>query len=459
MTTSTRTLAESNLLNETRIRFAQSEMLTTDLVVITSKVISKRSYRSSGLRSLSQWQASNEISKRDFNEVVQLARTYLLKLDLSENQFRSLGLARARIVHSITKRLISNHGVPAAQLFVVHAQTRSLSDLQSRFVVESLIDEAIAGRGPAEHDLFSWSQQPVAKPQTEEEKLQAVRSTLIAQILHGKNRFPPPPTDFIVSESAWKQLTLSVHLGTNLLMVGPAGSGKTELAKKIAQATNRPLFPFSFGAMSDPRTSLIGTTQFNVETGTQFFSSRFAKAIAQPHAIILLDELNRTDRDTFNMLMPLLDGQKYLALDEAPNSPLVHVGEDVCFLATMNVGAEYTATTSLDAAIRDRFQAVLRTDYPAPDKERRLLQQRHRSVPNSALAKLVAIAKQQRSLAGDGEFEFAISTRMLLSTTQQLSFDIPLQEAIEFTLTNHFSSEGGLSSDQTRFRQLLQRFL
>jgi hypothetical protein len=48
---------------------------------------------------------------------------------------------------------------------------------------------------------------------------------------------------------------------------------------------------------------------------------------------------------------------------------------------------------------------------------------------------------------------------MLLATAKQIGFGIPPKEAIEFTLTSHFSSAGGDLSDNARFQQLVQRFL
>ena len=49
--------------------------------------------------------------------------------------------------------------------------------------------------------------------------------------------------------------------------------------------------------------------------------------------------------------MTVLDGgQRYLRLDEAEGSPIVNVAEGVTFIATANIGNEYTSTRVMDRA-------------------------------------------------------------------------------------------------------------
>ena len=50
--------------------------------------------------------------------------------------------------------------------------------------------------------------------------------------------------------------------------------------------------------------------------------------------------------------MTVLDGgQRYLRLDEAEGSPIVNVADGVTFIATANIGNEYTSTRVMDRAI------------------------------------------------------------------------------------------------------------
>lgn len=435
---------------------SELEERVIELIDRLYRAVEQKSFRHWGCSTREEFRQRVQIPKEEFDELLRLGKTYLHKLQWTAPQLRRLGLRRARLLRMSTERLDRRHGSAAANRFLHLAMQRTCCELESKYEIDSLLSEALA---PPPVSTSTLTAPATAEPPCPAAELALVRSTLLRQIAIGKNRFPQPPADFIISPQAWLQLTFAVQTASHLLMIGPAGSGKTELAAQLAQATGRRLQSFSFGAMSDPRTSLIGTTHFSPETGTVFFSSRFANAIQQPRTIILLDELNRTDRETFNMLMPLLDGQKYLAMDEARNSPIIRVAEDLCFLGTMNVGPQYTATSALDAAIRDRFHSVLRIHYPPPAEEALLLRKRHPGIAPKDAEILVKIAGKQRSLARDGEFEFAISTRMLLATCLQLEYGIRLAEAIEFTLTSHFSDEGGLASDQTRFRQLLQQFI
>lgn len=271
-------------------------------------------------------------------------------------------------------------------------------------------------------------------------------------------RIPSSPTDYWVEQAVWRQLCLTIDMGSNSLLVGPAGTGKTELVIKAAELMNRPLYIFSCGSMSEPRSSLIGATHFDPKKGTYFVESRFVNAIQQPNAVILLDELNRCDPDTYNIFLPLLDGQRVLPLDEDLKGRVCKVADGVVFLGTANIGVEYAGTRRFDRALQDRFSQVLQIRFPPQFAETALLVARFR-IDNKVAGTLTRIATQQRSQYQKGEYEFPISTRMLLATAKQIGFGITPREAIEFTLTSHFSSAGGDLSDNARFRQLVQRFL
>ncbi len=57
--------------------------------------------------------------------------------------------------------------------------------------------------------------------------------------------------------------------------------------------------------------------------------------------------------------MTVLDeGQRYLRLDEDINAPTIYVAPGVSFIATANIGTEYTSTRVLDRALMDRFEII-----------------------------------------------------------------------------------------------------
>jgi MoxR-like ATPase len=166
------------------------------------------------------------------------------------------------------------------------------------------------------------------------------------------------PASLIMDDVKWKYLVRSTIRGKNILLLGPTGCGKTLAAQTVAKVLNKndKFFYFNLGATQDARSALIGNTHFDKNSGTFFQESSFVKAIRTPNAIILLDEISRAHHDGVNILMTVLDDlQRYLRLDEKEDNEVVKVAEGVTFIATANIGNEYTATRVMDRALLSRF--------------------------------------------------------------------------------------------------------
>lgn len=170
---------------------------------------------------------------------------------------------------------------------------------------------------------------------------------LLKEFIHTKGK-DLKPNGLFIEELKWKYLLRSAVRGKNILMTGPTGCGKTLAAQSLVKSLKRPDFYFNLGATQDARATLIGNTHFNKESGTFFSESAFVKAIKTPNAIVLLDELSRAHPEAANILMTVLDaGQRYLRLDEAEGSPIIKVASGVTFIATANIGGEYTDRKSV----------------------------------------------------------------------------------------------------------------
>jgi len=264
----------------------------------------------------------------------------------------------------------------------------------------------------------------------------------------------PEEKEFFVTQSVWDQLLYSLSTGSNTLLLGPSGCGKSELLKMLSDRSGRPLFKFNFGAMTEPRTALLGNVNLDPGKGTWFSKSRFVEAIQTPNAVVMLDELSRAPIDAFNILLPLLDGQKYLSLDEREDKGTVTTAEGVAFLATANIGMEYTGTGTMDRALRDRFVSV-DLEFPPEDKEIDVICHRTK-ISKMEASWLVIIANRQRKLAKEGQYVEQISTRILIQVANQVVFGIKIREALAFGLESLFSAEGGTTSDRTKVMQIVR---
>ena len=265
----------------------------------------------------------------------------------------------------------------------------------------------------------------------------------------------------MMKELKWKYLVRSAVRGKNIMMTGAAGCGKTMAAKALVNSLDRPDFYFNLGATQDPRATLIGNVHFDKNKGTYFSESLFVKAIQTENAVILLDELSRAHPDAWNILMTVLDyGQRYLRLDEQNGQQTIKVANNVTFIATANIGNEYTSTRQLDKALMDRF-TIVEMDVLSEEDESSLLNMMFPSVDTTVLNNVAKIATLTRTESNSetARITSGISTRTTVELCGLLFDGFTLEEAAEVSIYPQYDSTGGVDSERTFVKQIVQKFV
>jgi MoxR-like ATPase len=208
-------------------------------------------------------------------------------------------------------------------------------------------------------------------------------------------------------------VSLAARLGKPLLIEGPAGTGKTQLAKSVAMMADRPLIRLQCYEGIDESKALYewdyrkqllwiqaarGDETFSadavIEDGKGIFDERFLltrpmlEAIRSPQpAVLLVDEVDRVDAETEALFLEVL-AEHQVSVPELGRLEARHV--PLVFLTSNN-------TRDLSEALKRRC-LFLYLDYPAAEREREIVSRAVPGLARELVDRLVGLVETLRRL-------------------------------------------------------------
>jgi ATP-dependent Lon protease len=148
-----------------------------------------------------------------------------------------------------------------------------------------------------------------------------------------------------------------------LCLVGLAGTGKTTLAKSIAEALGKQFERIPFGGMADSR-ALRGQSKAFPDSEPGYVIKKLFHAQAS-NPVMLLDELDRVTEssraDIMGVLVELLDPEQNFAFTDHYIDYAFNMS-NVLFVATAN------NTTNISTAVLDRLEIIQMPSYTDEEK-------------------------------------------------------------------------------------------
>jgi len=284
---------------------------------------------------------------------------------------------------------------------------------------------------------------------------EAGSSSNLLETIKEKYKKPTLNDGFYVTDNNWNFLVRNILRKTNTILIGPTGTGKTELVLKVADCLGIECAVYDMGSMMDPLTDLLGSHRL-MNGSSVFDYAKFTQDIQEPK-IILLDELSRAPLTTNNILFPCLDSRRSLPVEIADSNSKrsIKVHPDCVFIATANIGSEYSGTNEIDAALMNRF-VPLKLEYLDSDTEIKLICKRTK-ISTADSNKIVKIMNEIRAAYYKNEITKSVSTRESILCGELVYDGFSILDAITNVVCNKFSDDS-YNNEYNIVKKLIMKF-
>ena len=256
---------------------------------------------------------------------------------------------------------------------------------------------------------------------------------------------------FFLAQSWLKDLERFVNRGEHVLLIGPAGCGKTEGTEQVFKKRKQQLMIMSCTPSTDSD-DVEGKIDLR-EGSTVFSPSVVTEAVKEGYGL-LIDEADAAPAEACFAFYRCLDG-KDMRITRQGFDGIIPLHKDFRCVATQNTEGRgdsaglFHGRSLQDEAFLDRWPAAIRVSYPGQDDEVLILHKRT-GCPKSEVLKVVEAANIMRKAMSESSLMFTVSMRRTQAICQNLVYGDSPEKAWLYSCLNRATSE-----DQTAMREIL----
>ncbi len=280
-----------------------------------------------------------------------------------------------------------------------------------------------------------WQVELVGTSKKVRSKIATVRLVAKVQEMKAWNKIHELP-GFWIDPDDLKTILILLHEGTDIILIGPKGSGKTSLGFEITKALGWQ-DPYKFDIYTVRQTTdLFGTeaaskgSTFFVKSGLFDYIERAKIALENEidtQFLVILDELNRVHAKINESMHGLFDDTRQVTINTTEGSKTVKLPPNIHFIGTMNMGAEYLGTHGLDEALKDRFAPIRIKEMPEDFEVKKLVLEV--GIMESQSLAIVRTARALRDAANSGQLTYSPSYRVCRNVSRLVKNGMDLKTA------------------------------
>ena len=261
----------------------------------------------------------------------------------------------------------------------------------------------------------------------------------------------PQECSYWISRPINKDVEDLSDTGYSVLLIGPAGGGKTLLAKEIAAILHIPFLRISCHPSFEFE-DVIGW--HSIQNGSMIFHEGLLVIVMQSPCVILFDEINALDSAKAKAINQLLDSRR-MFVEKANKTYEMHTDARM-FLAGNPPGGRY----GVNPLLADLANRCICREVPAftPSEIRHFVRTHHSDIEAHISDRLVRLYDDMRRFCSEQDAGTEISIRNIQHFAAIYQRTHNLNLALHASFIDVFAATGGEESKKVASQIVLARF-